>query len=397
MTSFFPFFIVLLAAVIFSRIFTRMRIPWVVALIIGGIVIGPSGFGVFESDATIDFFATMGLVLLMFMAGLESHLASTKGIKGRLIISGIFIGLLPAVVGVAIALNFGYSLPTALLVGIMFMSSAIAILIPQLQSQKIIGSDLGKVLVGAAITVDGLSLILLSVFLQLIAATFSLWIIAIYAFLVALIVITIWFIPKIRWLTFSEEYTEEQDLFEKELRFIILILVGFVIFFELAGLHAIVAAFFAGLALSSFVKSHLIKAKLHAISYGFFVPVFFVVIGASTDISAFTNGFGAIFLALSIVVGLMASKMIGGWIAGRLSGFNNRESVFLGVSAMPQLSTTLAVAFLGFTTGLLDQDLLASIIALTIITATVAPIMVSLLAPKLTSQKVATEEVRKKK
>ncbi len=391
MSTLSSFFIILLVAVVFSQLFSRMKVPWVVALIAGGIIIGPSGFGIFKTDPTIDFLATIGLVLLMFMAGVESRASGIGGIKKRIIFTGLFIGFFPALVGGLIILSFGYSWPAAILMSIIFMSSAIAALIPQLQANKIIGSDLGKTIIGATVAIDALSLIFLSIFLQALTADFSPLNLMSYILIIVLVVLAAIVIPRIRKFFFSEEYAEKQDLFEKELRFVMLVLIGFVVLFELVGLHAIIAAFFAGLILSKSMESRLLKAKLHTMGYGFLIPVFFVVIGATTDFSVFSEGF-ATLLVLSIIIGLVGSKFIGGWIAGRLGNFNNRESALLGAASIPQLSTSLAVAFLGFGEGLLDQEILAAIVVLTIATVTIAPIIVNKLSHDLASQQVTVQE-----
>jgi len=391
-TTFFAFFIILLVAVVFSQFFSRMRVPWVVALVVGGIVVGPSGFGLFEVDATINFFAVIGLVFLMFMAGLESRLSSAKGIKRQLVLTPIFIGVFPTLIGIWITLAFGYSWTTAVLVGIVFMSSSISLLLPQFQAQKIIASDLGRVIIGSIIIVDAFSLLFLAIFLQYVGDGIVPVTILMYLILAGVVAAMLWFAPKMRWLAFAEDYPEQQDLYEKELRFIILVLVGFVVFFELAGLHAIIAAFFAGLVLSGTIKSHLTKAKLHAIGYGFFIPVFFVVLGATIDVSIFVGETRAILLTASITGGLILSKFFGGVLAGKIGGFTNEESVFLGTSTIPQLSTVLAVAFLGFGEGILDNNLLASIVALVIITAIVTPIIINILGRNLTSQQVVIKE-----
>ncbi len=389
MLPFSSFFLILLVAVVFSQLFSRMRIPWVVALLVGGMAIGPGGLALFETDPTIQFLASIGLVFLMFMAGLESKFSNTAGIKKHLAITALTVALIPTIVGYLIAALFGYSVTTSILVGIIFMSSSVALLIPQLHQHRLIDSELGKMIVGAAIVVDAVSLFLLSVLLQSVAGTFTLATIMVYVALIAGILLVAWLVPKIRWLTFSEEYAEEQDLFEKELRFIILILIGFVVLFELVGLHAIVAAFFAGLVLASSIKSRIIKAKLHAISYGFFVPVFFVVVGASVDLSVFKEGLDAFTLTGAIVVGLIVSKFLSGWLAGRANGYTSLESSFLGIAVVPQLSTALAVAFLGFGAGLLDESLLAAVVVLVVATSTVTPLIVEWISPKLTSQHVA--------
>jgi Kef-type K+ transport system membrane component KefB len=386
MQEFFPFFIILLVAVVFSQLFLRMKIPWVVALIFGGIIVGPNGIGWFQTDNTIDFLAEIGLVMLMFMAGVESKLTDMKGLKKRVAIIALLIGILPTLVGVTVTTALGYDWTTSILMGIIFMSSAIALLIPSFEQHNIMNSDLGKVVVASAIIVDAFSLILLSVFLQFANGTPTLGSILIYPLALALLGVFAWIIPKIRWIALSD-IKGNGDIFEKELRFTLLTLVSLVVFFEFVGLHAIIAGFFAGMILSKSMGSTLLHAKLHAISYGFFIPVFFVVVGASTDLSVFTDGLRPLLVMLAVVSSSALSKFASGWLAGRLTDFSYRSSAFIGVSVTPHLSTALAVAFLGFGEGLLTQELLSSVIGLTVVTSVLSPIFVNLIGRKIVTQK----------
>ena len=384
----FTFFNVLLVAVIFSQFFLHMKIPWVVALLVGGIVIGPSGFDLFTPDPTIEFFSYIGLIFLMFMAGIESRVSNVSGIQKRIAITGFFIGFIPMLAGFFIVLALGYELQTAVLMGIVFISSAVAVVIPQFQEHKLLNSDLGKTVIVSAVVVDVISLFLLAFFLQYADGSFTIMSLASFVLTILLLALLAFVIPKIRMFTFEEDYPEKQDLYEKELRFLILVLVGFVIMFELLGLHAIVAAFFAGLVLSGSMKSRLLKAKLHAMSYGFLIPIFFVTIGAKVDLSVLMSGFDSLLVFICVIGGLIITKFVGGWIAGRLVKFNNLESIFIGAAVLPQLSTTLAVTFLGFDKGLLDEVLVASVVALSIIATIIAPILIGILGPRLHSQQV---------
>ncbi len=388
MQEFFPFFIILLVAVLFSQVFMRMRIPWVVSLIVGGMVVGPNGLDWFETDNTIDFLATIGLVFLMFMAGVESKLSDMKGIKRKIALVGGFAGLLPTAVGIGVALSLGYSWTTAILLGIIFMSSAIALLVPTFQEHKIMDSDLGKTVIAAAIIIDAISLLLLSIFLQVATGDgATLQSLLVYPFVLCLLGLFAWVLPKLKWVALSGMDNDGQDLFERELRFTVLILIGLVVFFEFVGLHAIIAGFFAGMILSKSMENSLLKAKLHAISYGFFVPVFFVMIGASTDISVFASGFDAAIVMFAVIGSLVASKFVGGFLGAKLSGFDTRSSEMVGFSVIPQLSTALAVAFLGFGEGLLDQQLLSAIVGLAIVTSIVSPTFVNILGRKIVTEK----------
>ncbi|MDZ7744788.1 MAG: cation:proton antiporter [Candidatus Saccharibacteria bacterium] len=387
MQEFIPFFIILLIAVVFSWAFARARIPWVVSLIVGGIIAGPNGFGWFSGNETIDFLATIGLVFLMFMAGLEAKLSELKDIKADIAIIGLFIGILPPLVGTGIILSFGYGLTPAILMGIVFMSPAIAMLLPQFQANNILTTKLGRTIVSSTVIIDALSLLLLSVFLQFATGGGpSVSSLLVYPFAMVLLGAFAWVLPRVRWLVVPRPAKDAPDMFERELRFTILVLIGLVVFFEFIGLHAIIAGFFGGMILSHAMDSAIIKAKLHAISYGFFVPIFFVSVGANTDLSVFTEGLRPLIITFVVVVALVISKFFSGWIGARLSGLDNLSSMLVGSSAIPQLATALAVAFLGFGEGILPPELLSAVIGMVIVTSVVAPIFVSILSRRIMSQ-----------
>lgn len=388
MQEFFPFFVILLVAVIFSQAFMRMRIPWVVSLIVGGIIVGPNGLDWFRSNDTIEFLATIGLVLLMFMAGVESKLDNIKGLGKKIALIGGLGGLVPTIAGVTVALAFGYDWSTALLLGIIFMSSAVALLVPSFQQHKIIDADLGRTIIASAIIIDAISLLLLSVFLQFAAAqTGELTTLLVYPIALVALGAFAWLLPKLRWVALSGMDQDDNDLFERELRFTILMVISLVVFFEFVGLHAIIAGFFAGMILSRHLSNTLLKAKLHALSYGFFVPVFFVSMGASTDITVFTEGPSALVVMLVVITVLTSTKFISGYLGGRLAGFDLTASKYVGASIVPQLSTALAVAFLGFGEGLLDQSLLSAIVGLAIVTSIISPFYVNKLGQQIMARK----------
>ena len=153
-----------------------------------------------------------------------------------------------------------------------------------------------------------------------------------------------------------------------------------VIFFELLGLHSIIAGFFAGLMLSGSIKSDILKQKLHTISYGLFIPIFFIVVGANTNIRVLGDVGGALLITIAVIGASIAAKFFSGWVGGKLLRFSNREASLIGVSTIPQLSTTLAVAFTGFELGVLDEKLVTAMIVLSIITTFLAPFLIRLLS-----------------
>lgn len=370
--EFLPFFLILLATVLFSAAFRRFHLPWVLALITAGIVVGPNGLALTEVTPTLAFLSQIGLIFLMFMAGLETKFSSFKRLKRDIGWLSTLNSLVPLVAGVGVGALFGFSTTASLLLGIIFMSSSIAVIIPTLESFGLIETKLGRSIVAATIIEDVVSLILLSVLLQIINPVTLLPLPSFY-FLVTLIMLGFaYMLPRIR--SLIPVRRDEKDLFESEVRIIFALLIGVVVTFELLGLHPIIAGFFAGLVLSESIKSEILIDKLRTISYGIFIPVFFVVIGMETDIGVFQESTAVIGIVLTIVATSMLTKFFSGWIGGQIIGFNQRQSTIIGFATIPQLSTTLAVVFTAVETGLLPPTLMTAMVILSIITTLVAPI-----------------------
>jgi len=108
---------------------------------------------------------------------------------------------------------------------------------------------------------------------------------------------------------------------------------------------------------------------------GLFIPTFFVVAGAQTDLSVFSGSGLVLVLVISILLGSILSKYFSGYFGAKIIGFSKRESRIFGASSIPQLSTTLAVAFTGFELGLFGQGILTSMIVLSVVTTLVGPIL----------------------
>lgn len=381
-----PFFIVLLVGIVFSELFRKFHLPWVVALVLGGILIGPHALGIFEPDNTINFLAEIGLVFLMFMAGINVSFSSFREIKRKITVFTLLNGGIPFLAGVGVIFYSGYlsgieySWETALLMGVIFISSSIAVVIPSIESAGLSQTHLGRIVTSSTVMADIISLIILSVFLQISEPNTSLPLPIFYVFMILILVIMRWLLPKIRWL-FS--LGDEKDIFQQDLRTIFTILIGTVISFEFLGLHPIVAGFFAGMVLSDYITSDILIGKLRSISYGLFIPIFFIVIGATTNISLLMDISGGLVITILVVLASFSSKIFSGWLGGRLSGFSPRESLLMGAATTPQLSVTLAVAFSASTLGFIGADIVAALVTLTIFTTLLGPIIVNSLLQKV--------------
>lgn len=375
--SFIPFFLVILASVLFSSLFSRFHLPWVLALIVGGMVMGPFGFGVIEVNQTLEFMGEIGLLFLMFIAGLQTKLSTFQHFDREIGIFTVLNGVIPFVVGFLVGYVFGFSLLAAVLLGTIFMSSSIAVVIPALEQKGVMGRKVGRLVVSATMINDIASLVLLSILLQAIDPVTDIPIVSFYILLVAVLIGLRYGLPKIR--SLIPRFRDEQDLFESEVRLIFAMLFGTVILFEALGLHPIIAGFFSGLVLSDSLTSELLEQKIHTIGYGIFIPIFFVLIGLTTDLGAIFASAASIWLVVAIVCASVSAKFGSGFFAGRIIGYSRLDSSFIATATIPQLSTTLAVVVTAASLDLVPASLLSAMVVLSMISTMIAPTVMRLI------------------
>ena len=386
MEEFYPFFLIVFSGVFFSMLSIRTHIPWAVMLIIGGIVVGPSFLDVISMNPTIDFIGQIGLIFLMFMAGLETKMSQFREFRKNLIFLAFANGFIPFLVGAGIVWFLGYDLMASLVVGIIFVSSSVAVVIPSLEISGLLNTRLGQSVVVTTVLQDITSLVLLSIFLQTVNPVTEVPLYVFYPVLLGVLVALRHFIPKLR--TWVIKMTvDSPDVFQLEFRSTFLMLIGTVIAFELLGLHPIIAGFFSGLVLADSIKSKVLKEKIQTISYGVFIPTFFIVIGLQTDMSIFKDVSGVLWVMAVVILSLVISKYVSGYFAARLVGFDKLESSFFASTSLPQLSTTLATAFVAFSLELIDQTLLTSLVILSIVTVLLSPILMRMYSARLRDRK----------
>jgi Kef-type K+ transport system membrane component KefB len=382
MEEFYPFFLALFAGVFFSILSRRIHVPWVIALILGGIVLGPNAFGLLETNQTIEFLGQVGLIFLMFMAGLETKLSDEHAFQGKLLLLAFVNGAVPFVAGFGISWLLGYELLTSLILGVVFTSSSIAVVIPALEQHEILKTNLGQSVVITTVLQDVTSLIALSIILQNISPVTELSLHIFYPLVIVVLFLLKISIPRIR-LFFMQAIKDAPDLFQLEFRSMFLILIGTVIVFELLGLHPIIAGFFSGLMLAGSIHDTKLKEKIHTISYGIFIPTFFIVMGLQTDLGVLTTTHDAWYVVLLVVFGSIVSKFASGWLGGKLVGFSRDESLLFAATSVPQLTTTLATAFTAFSFGLIDQTILTALVALSVVSVMTSPILMNAFSSRI--------------
>lgn len=381
-----PFFLVLCAGVFFAELFRRAHFPWVITLILGGVIIGPYGLDVFETNSTITLIGEIGLIFLMFMAGSETKLKGLSDMKWTVFSLTLANTTIPLLTGISVGLWLGYPMMTSFLIGITFIASSVAVIIPSLEIMGIMNARLTKAVILSTVLEDTVSLILLSFVLQKVSPVTHLPLPLFYLFLFLILIVFRWGLPKIFYF-FSLARRGVSDLFQQELQTVFALLLGVVVSFELLGLHSVIAGFFTGLVLANSLNNKMVHERLRAIGYGVFIPTFFVILGAQLDLSIFVEGSHLYYSMGILFLSALVSNFGSGWLGGRMGGLSDKESVFAGAATIPLLTTTLAVVFVGIDLNIIDHTLGTILLTVSVATTFVTPLALKVAFSHLTSRK----------
>jgi len=370
--------IVLIVGVILPILLKKFHLPFAVLLILAGAILGPNLAGYVEINETIIFFGFLGMTFLMLMAGLETDISKLKKAKSKIFVMSSLNGFVPFLTGFLIMFLFDYSFTESLLVGIVFISSSVAIIVPVLESFKVFDDNFGQLVLSSTLIVDIISLVLLGLFFQNVAplTNLSMWI---YLPLLLFSLLVLFFIiPRIY--NFTVKKTSKRGNNEEGLRLILVIVIGSLIYFSGLGVHPILASFLVGLMLSGIIiKTPKIKEKLNVLGYGLFIPVFFFIVGMNMDLTLLSEiSFNNLIIPV-LIVSLIASKFVSGFLAGKIVGFSSKESSIFGSISTTQLTTTLAVIYTATSLGIIDSTIATAVILISIVTTFLGPTVASMI------------------
>ena len=365
--------VILIASGVGGYLFKRIGQPKVLGQILAGVIIGPSILGIAHHTEFISNIAEIGVILLMFMAGLETDLEELKNSFHKS--SSIAIGgvVLPFLMGLGGMFLFKGDIPLseAVFVGVIFTATSMGVTVQILSDMGRLKSNMGMSILGAAVIDDIVGVIILTVVMGLFSGgqtDITGLMIKIAAFFGILVVIGVIIKDFVK-----ENRSEISRLRAMHLIGISMVLVlSFAIFASEFGMAAIIGAYFVGVIISTTQVKHRINHEIEKIGHSFFIPVFFANIGVGIDLNAIVTYLGlALFIAFIGIV----SKIVGSGLGAKLSGFTDKESIQIGISMIPRAEVALIVANLGIGAGLIGQDVYTSIIMLVIGSTIAAPIL----------------------
>jgi Kef-type K+ transport system membrane component KefB len=358
---------VLLGAMAAAQISHRFGLPAVFGELLLGLLVGPSVLGWVSPSATLSLLANVGVILLMFMAGLETDMHQMRQVGRASLLTAVGGVLLPLGGGLALGLLLGLAWSHALFLGAVLTATSVSISAQTLRELGRLRSREGSTILGAAVIDDILGVLVFALVMSL-AGEGSMWLtigkMAVF-FPVAWLIGDRLVPVVVRW---------EKELHSPEAS--LALFVGLILVYSwaaqvLGSVATITGAYLLGVVVARHIgQDHLVHKGLGAVSYAFFVPIFFVSVG----LSATAAGLWSAPLVVAALVALaVASKIVGCGVGARLGGLNRRMATQVGFGMISRGEVALVIAGAGLSAGLLDKSLFSILIVVTLATTLITP------------------------
>ena len=381
--------IILVAAKLFGLIARKFKTPQVVGEIIAGLIIGPSLLGWVETTDFLSEMAAIGVVLLMFTAGLETDLKDLKETGVTAFFVALMGVLTPLVFGTVMYLCFygfdGFGTDKfleALFIGTIMTATSVSITVQALRELGYLKGKLGTTIVSAAIIDDVIGIIVLTIVLGMKNGGSSILETLIKTLLFFILAVGAGVIVYRLFKAYDKKYPHTRRIPIMGLAFCLVLSYVAEKYF---GIADITGAYVAGVILCNMRDSEYIAEKMDINSYMLFGPVFFASIGIKTNIREFTLDI-LLFSVVFVIVALL-SKIIGCSLVGKIAGFNWPDSLKMGVGMMTRGEVALIVSQKGLAAGMIEPVYFMSVIMLIIVSSIATPMILKSLFTKYPSPK----------
>ncbi|WP_238393310.1 cation:proton antiporter [Myxacorys almedinensis] len=364
-------FLVMMAVLLVAPLlFERIRLPGIVGLIIAGVIIGPYGLGILERDSTIVLLGTVGLLFLMFMAGLETSMDDLKYNAKKATTFGLATFLIPMGLGTGAMLLLGYNLLSAILVASCFASHTLLAL-PIASKQGIMRTPVLTITLGGTLIVNILALLVLAVVVKAHQGNLTLgfWLfllpsLSLYTFA------TLWGVPRLgRW--FFRRFGHDEGA---EFSFVVatLFVVSYVA--RLIEIEPIIGAFLAGISITPLIpRLSPLMSRIQFIGNTLFVPFFLISVGMLVNPATLIQEPRSLLVSGVMVVVAIGAKLLPAWGTGKLFKFDSSSIMVMFGLSVAQAASTLAAITVAYSIKLVDQLTVNGTIAMILVTCIVSP------------------------
>lgn len=369
-------FIILFAPILLNK----LKIPHLIGLIIAGAVIGPNGFNLMLRDSSVILFGTVGLLYIMFLAGLEIDLADFKKNSAKSFTFGMYTFLIPMILGTVVGLYYlNFSVPTSVLLASMFASHTL-IAYPIISKFGVTKSRAVNITVGGTMITDTLALLVLAVIAGMSTGTIDneFWIRLSVSVLIFGLAVMLLFPVIGRWFFKNFDDNISQYIFVLAMVFLGAFLA------EAAGIEAIIGAFLAGLALNRLIpQTSPLMNRIEFVGNALFIPFFLIGVGMLIDYRVFFKDFETIKVAITMTVVATVAKFLAAWATQKTFRFSVDERRLIFGLSNAQAAATLAAVLVGYNIilgetesgqpiRLLSESVLNGTIVMILVTCTIA-------------------------
>lgn len=374
--------LILLSTKVLGLVTKKFSMPQVVGALLAGLILGPAMLDILHETDFIKQIAEIGVIVLMFTAGLETDLTELRKTGKASFIIALLGVLLPLLGGFMIASLFNQEsspeevnhLLQNIFIGIILTATSVSITVETLKELRKLNTRAGNAILGAAIIDDILGIIALTIVTSCADSSINVT--------VVLGKVVLFFICAIgSGIVFYKFYNHWVKTYENDMRRFVIVAFVFCLLLsfcaeEFFGVADITGAFIAGLILSNTPCVHYITSRFETISYMLLSPIFFASIGIQVDLSGMNSQLFVFTLALVIIA--IVSKIIGCGLGAKVCRYSNKESLQIGVGMVSRGEVALIVASKGAAIGLMSAAFFGPVVVMVVITTIITPILLKL-------------------
>ncbi|MFC4770593.1 cation:proton antiporter [Enterococcus hermanniensis] len=372
--------LILFCTTLASHFSRRLGIPAVIGQLLVGILLGNAGLKWVHPDILVKDFSEIGVILLMFLAGIESDLSLLK----KYFRPGMYVAVLgilfPVILGTASGRLFGIALNHAFFLGLILAATSVSISVEVLKELRALNTKEGSTILGASVVDDILVVLIVSLSMSFLGASssnsvpLSFMLIEQVLFFAGIFFLIRWGAPYL--MRLSKKLLAESSVIIVS----IILCLSMSYLADMIGLSSVIGAFFTGVAIGQTEVGKEVKYNVEALGYAVFIPVFFVSIGLEISFNGITQQ-----LSLIIVVTLIAiiSKLIGGYLGGKAAGFDNQSSLMVGSGMISRGEMALIIVQLGYQAQLVTKEYYSPFILVILFTTLSSPFLLKHFTKKI--------------
>ena len=362
------FSIVLISVLAAPILAEKVKLPGIIGLIISGVIFGPHLFGILERDRTIELLGTIGLLYIMFQAGLEINIGEIKKNKHYSINFGILTFLIPLIVGMGAGI---YILKMSIIHSVLFasmFSSHTLLTFPIVTKFGVAKKRAVTATIGGTIITDTLALLILAVIIKMNSGNVDIyfWLkmaMSIILYTTSVIII----LPKItRW--FFKRNSDESGNEEYVFIFAVLFITSYLA--HVAGLESIIGAFLAGITLNRLIpEKSILMNRINFVGNSLFIPFFLISVGMIINPEEFVKSVYSLEVALIMIASAILSKYGAAYIFGKSAKFNKNEINLIFGLSVNQAAATLAAVLIAYKVGIFNETILSGTVMMIVVTS----------------------------